>query len=48
MLLIVLAVGRWHGDPKSKLLIKLCAEKLEREFIEEIENPVKSLLRKKR
>jgi hypothetical protein len=34
-LLIVLAVGRWHGDPKSKLLIKLCEEKIEREFIEE-------------
>jgi hypothetical protein len=34
-MLIALTINRWHGDPKLKLLIKLCEEKLEREFIEE-------------
>ena len=35
MIFLMLTVGRWHGDAKAKLLIKLYEEKLEREFLEE-------------
>ena len=49
MLFFALTVGKWHGDPKSKLIIKLFEEKLEREFLEEeIENSRKKAAQEKR
>lgn len=32
---LIFTIIRWRGDPKSKLIIKLYEEKLEREFLEE-------------
>jgi hypothetical protein len=48
-LLLGLVISRWHGDPKSKLIIKLYEEKLEREFIEEeIEKSRKKTVQEKK
>lgn len=49
MLFLALTVSRWHGDPKSKLIIKLYEEKLEREFLEkEIEKSRQKAIQEKK